>query len=144
MDGDLGRRLTRRGKPYTSLAIKAFAAIQGFPITLHVLDRYGIENYFTRAALEAVTGRDLSGFMPLPHHIGIEDHLVENTTWFYRLAATAAPRLLKGLRRGRVSFYRKDLNSEVAKQLTNADIEATDLGKILRNVLTKHSRLRTA
>jgi hypothetical protein len=52
MDGDSGRRLNKRGKPYTTTAKNAFAAVRGLPITLHVLERYGIENYFTRDALE--------------------------------------------------------------------------------------------
>jgi hypothetical protein len=144
MDGDSGRRLNKRGKPYTTTAKNAFAAVRGLPITLHVLERYGIENYFTRDALEEATGRDLSVFMPIPENIAIEDHLVDNKTRLHRLAASVAPWLINTLRSDRPSFYRKELNKEVAKHLTNGDVERTDLGGILRDVAAQYSRVRTA
>ena len=65
MDGDVGRDLRRRTKPYSASAKNAFAAMKGRPIQLYVLERYGIENYFSRAALEKETGRDLESVLAL-------------------------------------------------------------------------------
>jgi hypothetical protein len=143
MDGDLGRHLNKSKKPYTDMAKEAFAVFRGLPITLHVLERYGIENYFTRAALEAVTNRDLSAFLPLPENVGIEDHLVDDRIWPKRVAARISPWLMRKLRRGGPSFYRKDMNKDIADHLKNADIEATDLGRILRDAAAQYFRVCT-
>ena len=144
MDGDCGRRLNKRRKPYTETAKNALSAFSTFPITLYVLERYGIENYFTRTALESVTGRDLSAFMPIPEAISVEDHLVDSRGRFHRFVTRKASWLFTLWRHGTPrSFYRKDLNVDVARRLTNADIEATDLGGVLRDVAARYERIRT-
>jgi hypothetical protein len=144
MDGDSGRRLNKRKKPYTTVAKKAFEALHRLPIKLYVLERYGIENYFTRGALEAATGRDLSAFVPIPHEIPIEDHLVDNRRWLARVAARISPRLLKMVPRERQSFYRKEMSKDVANHLMNTDVDGTDLGNVLREAAAQYLRLRTS
>ena len=45
LDGDVGRHLKKRGKPYTKVATRGTPQTGGvFPIDLRILERYGIEN----------------------------------------------------------------------------------------------------
>jgi hypothetical protein len=64
MDGDNGRKLNKKGMPLTDMAKREQAKLRGYPITFIVLKRYGIENYFTQSAMEAILRKDLSIFFP--------------------------------------------------------------------------------
>ena len=121
MDGDVGRVFDKPGAPLSSDARKAFSAFQQRPIHLFVLERYGIENYFTQHAVEEVTGRDLTGRWPLPPDEEITGYLAE----------------ADGSR-----FYSKSMNVEVAKRMSVSDVTSTDLGTILQNVCQMAAQLR--
>jgi hypothetical protein len=51
MDGDVGRKLTKKNQPFTEEAKELHRRFKNYPITLQVLRRYGIENYFPRHAV---------------------------------------------------------------------------------------------
>lgn len=127
MDGDNGRNLRKASKPLTEQARGAVRRFQGYPITLHVLERYGIENYFPRAACEQVLGRDLSGYFPIPGDVPIMKHFSEPQTWMQRI--------IRWLTGGRPqTFYRKAFNEQIAQRLQLADIDNTDLRAILDSI----------
>jgi len=66
LDGDCGRDLSvpdRPIKPEVEGLLRTLRERAGVPV--HVLMRYGIENYFTQTAMEAVIGCDLSSAFPL-------------------------------------------------------------------------------
>jgi ABC-type dipeptide/oligopeptide/nickel transport system ATPase component len=143
MDGDVGRDLQKPKKPYSPSAKNAFVAIKGRAIQLYVLERYGIENYFSRASLEKETGRDLGSYWPLPENLGIEHHLVEHDRWLDR----HLPILGRWLRRRgfqrRSPFYSKSMNENVASCMTNADLVGTDLARILKEISEKNSAAKS-
>lgn len=64
MDGDQGRRFDRSSRPLTQLARDQARRFVGLTVELHVLQRYGIENYFPHTALQTVVTRDLTPFFP--------------------------------------------------------------------------------
>ena len=71
---------------------------------VRVLKRYGIENYFSRSALETVLGRDLGGSFPLDE-------------------ARPVPEQIGG--------YNKNHNVEVISHMKATDFEGTDIAEIL-------------
>jgi hypothetical protein len=60
MDGDEGRKLSSPDQPLTDVAQEEQERLASHGIELHVLRRYGIENYFPQAAVERVLGMDLT------------------------------------------------------------------------------------
>lgn len=116
MDGDRGRHLCKGKKPLTQEAKKAETMLRGYPIRLHVLKRYGIENYFSQRACEKVLQRDLSAYFPIPDHVPILEHFRERSSG----------------QSG--SFYRKNLNEQIAQFLQLDDIANTDLRSILDSI----------
>lgn len=74
MDGDQGRRLSKRGQPLSSLAKDLQQRFAPHPLRLLVLKGYGIENYLPRRAYEAVLQRDLAPYFPIPSAKKIEEH----------------------------------------------------------------------
>lgn len=121
MDGDNGRRLNESGRPLTQLAMAQAKRLTEVGVELRVLERFGIENYFPRRALEAVLQRNLSSYFPLPHDVPIRDHLSEGGD--------------EGLRR---TFYSKDHNVQVAANLElERDLAGTDLHFIVHNIAQK-------
>lgn len=116
MDGDRGRDLRNNKKPLTQEARKAKSVLRDYPIRLHVLKRYGIENYFTQRACEQVLQRDLSAYFPIPDHLPIQEHFCER------------PSGQSG------SFYNKGLNHQIAQFLQLEDIANTDLRLILDSI----------
>jgi hypothetical protein len=54
MDGDDGRKLSKPSRPLTEMAREQQRRLAAHGIELQVLRRYGIENYFPRAAVEQV------------------------------------------------------------------------------------------
>ena len=116
MDGDMGRHLRKSKKPLTQEARKAKRMLRGYPIRLHVLKRYGIENYFSQRACEKLLQRDLNAYFPIPDHVSIRKHFCE------------PPSCQSG------SFYHKGLNDQIAQFLQLEDIANTDLGLILDSI----------
>lgn len=114
MDGDEGRNLHKPTKPLTAIAREEIKKVFGLPIEFYVLERYGIENYFTQKALEQVIGNDLSGYFPIPDEAAIEDHLCDPST---------------GAR-----LYAKRRNEETAKHLSLSDLKGTDLFDIVQKI----------
>jgi hypothetical protein len=53
-DGDNGRKLDLQPPPLTDLARAQTTRLKAAGVELHVLERYGIENYFPREAVEKV------------------------------------------------------------------------------------------
>ena len=71
---------------------------------MYVLSRYGIENYFTQNAMEAVLGRDLTSAFPLDETrpVGVQ-----------------------------IGGYRKEQNVAVIKHMQPQDFARTDIEDIL-------------
>lgn len=127
MDGDNGRHLRRPKKPFTNDAKEIFRRFKGHPLTLYVLQRYGIENYFPKNACETVLQRDLTAYFPIPYHAKAEDHFCDPKPYW--------PRWLNRFRKKKpVPFYRKELNEQVARHLTMKDVEDTDLATIIQAI----------
>jgi hypothetical protein len=124
MDGDQGRKLTKNKKPLTDQAKEIERRLARHPIKLHVLQRYGIENYLPRHACEAVLGRDLAAFFPIPPDKKIDEHFCEpKPLW---------PRWLNRVRKQKpTSFYQKRLNEQAARHISITDFNGTDLGEIV-------------
>lgn len=116
MDGDLGRDLSKSKRPESALAKKARERLSGKAIKLYVLRRYGIENYFPKSNCEAVLGRDLSTFFPIPETQSVEAHFVDPTT---------------GVR----FFFKSQHTESIGKQLKVADIAGTDLEEVVLKVV---------
>jgi hypothetical protein len=102
-------------------------------IQLHVLERYGIENYFPRAVLEAVVKRDLASFFPVPHHISTIAHLsVDRKGLWYRLRLCAAEIFSLKRPNPRQPLFAKSRNAEVAPHLVlDRDLGGTDLHAVM-------------
>jgi len=126
MDGDVGRKLDNPTRPLTHAAKDLQRRFAKHPLKLQILERYGIENYLPQNAYEAVLGRDLSAYFPLPDK-KMEDHFQEPQTLWQRLINCIR-------RRKSSSFYRKQLNEQVAAHLKMADLTGTDLARIINEV----------
>jgi len=97
MDGGLGGDFSKEDRPLTDLAKAEQKSLETVGVQLKVLWRYGIENYVSRAALEAVLGEDLSLYFPLPETVAVSNHLVRPDT--------------------KEPFYRKSDNAKAARRL---------------------------
>jgi hypothetical protein len=55
-----------------------------FPVKLEVLEKYGIENYFPRSAMESILGGDLSRYYPIPDHVGLSAQMSyrDGSLWY--------------------------------------------------------------
>ena len=135
MDGDLGRNLRKNKKPKTNLAKDVEQRFRNHPLTLRVLRRYGIENYLPQRAYEAVIGRDLVQYFPIPPDKKIENHFCEPRSSWRRWLDFL-------LRRQPTSFYKKTRNEEVAEYLSMADISGTDLAEILQEIKQRAEEAR--
>lgn len=82
LDGDVGRNLKKNGQHYTTEGKRAIQLCKPHAITLHILQRYGIENYFPQHACEAVLNRDLAAYFPIPVHKPIQEHFSERRPWW--------------------------------------------------------------
>jgi hypothetical protein len=135
MDGDNGRKLHKTNEPLTDSAKNVQRRLKGHSITLYVLRRYGIENYFPQHAYEAVLKRNLTGYFPIPPRKPIEKHLTEQEAPWRRIINWA-------LRRPRRSFYQKRRNEEIATHLTMADFAGTDLSSVLNGLKAQAEQVR--
>jgi gamma-glutamylcyclotransferase (GGCT)/AIG2-like uncharacterized protein YtfP len=143
MDGDQGRRFDRPSRPPTKLARDQAKRFVGLPVELHVLQRYGIENYFPQAALEAVVGRDLTPFFPIPDHVSVREYLKDDgPSWWQVIKRFLISRLhLKMKLTGR-SLYAKSANERVAQLLVvDRDLSGTDLATIIHLIAERAKAL---
>ena len=124
MDGDDGRKLDLEPPPLTDLAREQTARLRAVGVELRVLERFGIENYFPREAVEKVLQRDLSAYLPLPANISITK----------RLSVTE-----NGVDR---SFYTKNRNGDVVAHINlDRDLAGTDLRTIIQQIAESARRL---
>ena len=142
LDGDQGRYLTKRNKPESKLTKDERKRLAAFPVKLHVLERYGIENYFPQHALEKVLHIDLSAYFPVPHHTSVTEalSLSRRDLWFKfkKLIATSFGFQQPTPKR---SLYSKKLNIEAARYLDLKDIEGTDLMHYVHEISNAAGRL---
>jgi len=141
MDGDEGRKLSSPDQPLTDLAQEEQERLASHGIELHVLRRYGIENYFPQAAVERVLGMDLAPYFPIPEHIPVAEHLSrDNKGLWYRFRRWAASKLDLKMPQPRQPLYSKSRNRDVAKFIAlNPDLRGTDLFELI-NLIAKRAR----
>jgi hypothetical protein len=139
MDGDRGRQLTKHKKPLTQIARAQNQRFDGLPVSLHILQRYGIENYFPQARLEAIVGQDLTRFFPIPDHIAVREYLrIEKHGWLDRLKRFLVSRLHLKLELSGSSLYAKSSNAKIAQILVlDDDLSGTDLWTIIHLVANR-------
>jgi hypothetical protein len=145
MDGDLGRHLTKNDKPFTKLARHEQQRLARFPIEFHVLERYGIENYFPRTALEKVLTLDLSSYFPIPSHVSVTQYLsVEYGTLRFQLRRVLAFLLRQNPPSPSHPLYSKSRNTEVAPLISlDGDLLGTDLRSIVMRATQRAKELAT-
>jgi hypothetical protein len=93
-DGDNGRDWTRPERPLSEPGRSLMKRLNAVGVTGFILTRYGIEDYFSKAAVEALLGPAVAQSFPL---------------------ADSA-------RAGDISGYTKDSNSRIAEQMTLDDL----------------------
>jgi hypothetical protein len=142
MDGDNGRKLNKKGMPLTDMAKREQAKLRGYPITFIVLKRYGIENYLTQPAMEAVLRKDLAAFFPIPHGVRIQNHFATEKKTFAWRVRNAAAKVFRLQAPALSSIYPKGKNREVAKHLNAGDLKGTDLHDALLQTVQIAKRLQ--
>lgn len=105
-DGDNGRDWSRPGHPLSSDGAGLLKRLDAIRITGFVLQRYGLENYFTRAAVDAVLGAAVA------QHFSLADDA----------------------KAGDVPGYPKARNGDIAAAMTLADLSGSDLHDILNEI----------
>lgn len=108
LDGDKGRDWTTAGYPPSHDGERVRQKLANAGVDLVVLERYGIENYFSQAACEAVLGGDLSALFPFQPY--------------------QAPRLPN---------HNKNQNPTIARQMSLNDLAGTDLLIFLNDVAAR-------
>jgi hypothetical protein len=144
MDGDEGRHLQKRNRPLTSLAKREKGRLAASGVELFVLNRYGIENYFPRAAMEGVVGRDLSKFFPLAEDISVLDQMSEDfRPWIFRLKKFLARVFRLAAPSTKRSVYSKSKNRDVAERMSLVgDASRTDLYEIIQHISSRALELQ--
>jgi hypothetical protein len=107
LDGDWGRDWSQPNHPLNADAQKVTAKLGQVGVQVHVLERYGIENYFSREAFEAVLGRDLGAAFPLDSFRSVE---------------------------AQIAGYKKVLNEEAVCRMKIEDFRGTDLAAIIEGM----------
>ena len=105
-DGDNGRDWNRPGRPLSTDGADLLRRLDAIGVTGFVLQRYGLENYFTRAAVDAVLGAAVAQHFPLA-----DDG-----------------------KAGDVPGYPKGRNGDIAAAMTLADLSGSDLYDILNEI----------
>jgi hypothetical protein len=143
MDGDCGRSLNKSKKPLTNVARAQQRRLGGHPVQLRILERYGIENYFSQKALEKVTGKVLTAYFPIPEHVAVVEYLREEQPgWKYRIKRFLVSRFRMNLKFSGRALYSKNLNEEVAKQMSlERDLKGADLFNIIHEVAARAKQL---
>jgi hypothetical protein len=142
MDGDEGRHLTKRGKPYTKIAKEERKKLSGLPIDLRILERYGIENYFPQGVFEKVLGIDLSAYFPIPDHASVVDQLSKSrASWKYKFRKFVAKQLGFPKPSPKEPLYSKKRNTDAAAHLNLQDLQGIDLFNIIHDIGETAKRL---
>jgi hypothetical protein len=135
LDGDLGRHLKKRRKPYTKLAREERKKLSGLPIDLRILERYGIENYFPQKVFEKVISANLSAYFPIPDHVSAITHLSRSrASWKHRLKKIVARIFGLPQPAPKEPLYSKSRNTEAARYLDLEDLKGTDLFNIIHDI----------
>jgi hypothetical protein len=144
MDGDEGRKLSKKNQPLTDMAREQHARLAKYGIELRVLRRYGIENYFPKAAVQRVLGIDLSDFFPVPEDQSFVGCLSRDSKGlFYRFRRWVASKLNLKMPPPRQPLYSKNHNEAVAKLISlNSDLAGTDLFEIIRSIADRARALQ--
>jgi len=108
MDGDKGRWLSEPGRPLSPNGVRLQSRLEAVGIKLHVLMRYGIENYFTQKAMEAVLGQDLSDHFPLDETRPVAEQIPDG--------------------------WDKNRNAAVFEHMSLQDLGGTDLAEICEDI----------
>ena len=145
MDGDQGRHLTKRNCPLTTIARRENARLAASGVELFVLNRYGIENYFSKQAMESVVGRDLTPWFPLAEDISVVDQMSEDFhPWTFKIKRYLARVFKLGAPASRKSLYAKARNQEVAEKMcATKELEGTDLLDILGRISMRTQELQS-
>jgi hypothetical protein len=104
LDGDWGRDWSQPNHPLNADAQKVTAKLGQAGVQVHVLERYGIENYFSREAFEAALGRELGAAFRLDPFRSVK---------------------------AQIAGYKKALNEEVVRRMNIEDFRGTDLAAIV-------------
>ena len=107
LDGDKGRDFNSPGHPLNANGQRVRDILAAAGVELFVLERYGIENYFSQQACEEVLGPAIAARFPLPPY-------------------TSANR-----------NHNKNQNSDIARRMNPGDIAGTDLIGILEEIVTR-------
>jgi len=139
MDGDEGRKLSKRNRPLTDAAREQQRRLAKHGIDLRVLRRYGIENYFPQGAVERALGMNLSGYYPVPEDIPFTEHLsLDNKGLLYRFRRWVARKLNLQMPQPRRPLYLKSQNGAVAKFIAfETDLAGTDLFEIVNSIVRR-------
>jgi NACHT domain len=111
LDGDKARDWSTTGHPYKALARQVLGKMTAAGVPFFILQRYGIENYFTQRACEKVLGRDLSAYFPMPPYSKVV-----------------------------LPSHTKNENPRIAHEMTLDDIATTDLADFL-SLVERRSRV---
>lgn len=144
MDGDEGRNLSKPDRPLTDEAQNQEKRLARHGIVLHVLRRYGIENYFPQRSVERVLGMDLAAYFPVPEHVPFTEHLSQDSKGpWYRFRRWVASKLDLKLPQPRQPLYSKSRNRDVAKLITlDGDVGGTDLFEIVHAIARRARELQ--
>lgn len=105
-DGDNGRDWSRPDRPLSPVGVSLIKRLEAIGIRGFVLQRYGLENYFSKAAVQAVFGPAVAQHFPLPDDAKGAD----------------------------VPGYSKGRNGEIAAAMTLNDLLGSDLHHILQEI----------
>jgi hypothetical protein len=105
-DGDNGRDWSKADRPLSETGKVLMKRLATVGITGFVLNRYGLENYYSKAAVEAVLGSAVAHAFPLA------DNGPANA----------------------IAGYSKDSNGAIAERMTLDDLKGTDLYDVLEEI----------
>ena len=116
------------------------------PVELHMLQRYGIENYFPQSCLEIVVGQNLNRFFPIPDDVSACEYMRDHKQdWWDRIKRILVSRLHLKLKLGGQPLYSKRSNERIADLLVlNRDLSGTDLSTIIHLVAERAKALADA
>ncbi len=105
-DGDNGRDWTKPDRPLSESGRSLTGRLEAAGVAGFILNRYGIENYFTKGAVETVAGPTVAQSFPLGDSV----------------------------RAGDIAGYSKDNNKQIAQAMALDDLKGTDLYTVLQEL----------
>jgi hypothetical protein len=108
LDGDTGRDFSQPAHPLNANGVRVQEKLAAVGVEMAVLERYGMENYFSQAACELVLGPAVSARFPLPLY-----------------SAANLP------------SHNKNDNPRIAQQMNIGDLAGTDLLAILNEIVVR-------